>query len=136
MADNIGEAFAALHERWEAIFAREQARVVTMQQDLPQALREMAQATALRETETPAYQAYEQFLQGQVNAVEALDGGAWEPDPLLDHLYPPEAAQQEFDEANPTALDRIEQLQQRLDAMTSAALVLARQQDQHQGLGY
>ena len=42
----------------------------------------------------------------------------------------------EVDEANPTALDRIEQLQQRLDAMTSAALVLARQQDQHQGLGY
>ena len=143
MADNIGEAFAALHERWEAIFAREQGRLATMQQDLPQALREMAHATGLRETESPTYQAYEQFLQDQITTVEALDGGAWEPDPRLDHLYPPGAdlpldAQraQEVDAANPTALDRIEQLQQRLDAMTSAALVLARQQDQHQGLGY
>ena len=94
MADNIGEAFAALHERWEAIFAREQGRLAAMQQDLPQALREMAYATALRETESPTYQAYEQALRDRVDAVEALDGAAWEPDPLLDHRYQPGAGRE------------------------------------------
>ena len=42
----------------------------------------------------------------------------------------------EVDEANPTVLDRVEQLQQRLEAMTTAALALARHQDQDQGMGY
>ena len=87
MADNIAAAFHALHERWEAIFAREQGRLAARQQDLPQALREMAYATALRETESPTYQAYEQALRDRVDTVEALDGAAWEPDPLLDHRY-------------------------------------------------
>ena len=173
MADNIGEAFAALHERWEAICAREQGRLAAMQQDLPQALREMAYATALRETESPTYQAYEQELRDRVDAGEALDGAAWEPDPLLDLRYQSgagrevgydglddvripredgpalgslEAAQaehtleehraREVDEANPTVLDRVEQLQQRLEAMTTAALALARHQDRDQGMGY
>jgi hypothetical protein len=173
MADNIAAAFHALHERWEAIFAREQGRLAAMQQDLPQALREMAYATALRETESPTYQAYEQELRDRVDTVEALDGAAWEPDPLLDHRYQSgagrevgydglddvripreegpalgslEAAQaehtleehraREVDEANPTVLDRVEQLQQRLEAMTTAALALARHQDRDQGMGY
>ena len=44
-------------------------------------------ATALRETESPTYQAYEQARRDRVDTVEALDGAAWEPDPLLDHRY-------------------------------------------------
>ena len=33
MAENIPEAFQALHERWEAIFAKEQARLAALSQD-------------------------------------------------------------------------------------------------------
>ena len=160
-----------MHERWEAIFAREQGRLAAMQQDLPQALREMAYATAMREMQSPTYQAYEQALRDRADT-EALDGAAWEPDPQLDHrsqrggrevgydgpddvripredgpaLGSLEAAQaehtleehraREVDEENPTVLDRVEQLQQRLEAMTTAALALARHQDRDQGMGY
>ena len=141
MADNIPEAFQALHERWEAIVAREQARFAAVNQDLPVDVAHAVEVSRTQFQEAVAGLADDRYMRDAVHDPEYLammagrsigDDGpdevrlAREDGPAPGSLAAVQADLQlednrarevrEYDEEHPTVLDRVESLQARLNA--------------------
>jgi hypothetical protein len=133
MADTITQAFQALQQRWDAIFAREQARFAAVNHDLPmtvrdavaeshdnfqRAVQEMQDDRSWRTLESdPTYQGWE--------AGETAEAGYQE---FL-------GAHEEYDAGNPTVLDRVDDLQQRMEDLAHSTEPQAQRQ-QSQGMEY
>jgi hypothetical protein len=126
MADNSPEALQALQERWDAIFAREQARMAAVNQEISASLAMMAGRSIgddgpddvrLSREDGPA--------PGSLAAVQA--------DLQLEDNRAREV--REYDEEHPMVFDRVESLRQRLEAATreTTAPNQARQRDQSMG---